>query len=294
MDVLETFEETVWDVPFAVEAQRRALQTLEQGRVLHFKQLAFPLEPHELGFLSSTWSDQKAKNISFDPNTGKLGGATVEGSGGQALLAMMRRYAANTRELLTRLLPQYAPVLRQARTSFRPHEIEGRPIPSVRKDDRLLHPDAFPSRPMRGARILRVFTNINPSAKPRVWHVGEPFEVFASRFLPRVPRPIPGRARIEAMLGVTKGQRTLYDHIMLHLHDQGKYDTDYQREAPRQEIAFPSGSTWAVFTDQVLHAAIGGQFALEQTFELPVTALLKPDLAPLRILERLAGRPLAA
>jgi hypothetical protein len=145
---------------------------------------------------------------------------------------------------------------------------------------------------MRGARILRVFTNVNPSGKPRVWHLGEPFEAFASRFLPKVPRPIPGRAWIEATLGITKGQRALYDHIMLHLHDQGKYDAEYQREAPRQEIAFASGSTWAAFTDQVLHAATGGQFALEQTFELPVAALLKPDLAPLRVLERLTGRTL--
>src|SRR5262245_46822005 len=162
MDLLETFEETVWDAPFAAAVQGRAAQMLEQGRVLHFKHLAFPLKPHELRFLSSAWSDQKAKNISFDPSTGKLGGASAEGAGGQELLAMMRRYAANTREFLARLLPQYAPALKQARTSFRPHEIEGRPVPSVRKDDRLLHPDAFPSRPMRGARILRVFTNINP------------------------------------------------------------------------------------------------------------------------------------
>jgi hypothetical protein len=294
MDLLETFDETAWNAPLTVATQGRAVQTLEQGRVLHFKHLAFPLEQHELRFLSSTWSDQKAKNISFDPNTGKLSGASVEGSGGQELLAMMRRYAASTRELMTRLLAPYGPALRQARTSFRPHEIEGRPVPSVRKDDRLLHPDAFPSRPMRGARILRVFTNINPSGKPRVWYVGEPFEMFATRFLPKVPRQLPGRARIEAMLGVTKGQRTVYDHIMLHLHDQGKYDTAYQREAPRQEIAFAPGCTWAVFTDQVLHAAIAGQFALEQTFELPVAALLKSDLAPLRVLERLAGRPLAA
>jgi hypothetical protein len=294
MDLLETFEETVWDAPFSVAAQERAVQTLEQGRVLHFEDLAFRLEPRELRFLSSAWSDQKAKNISFDPNTGKLSGASIEGSGGQELLAMMRRYAASTRALLARLLPQYAPALRQARTSFRPHEIEGRPVPSVRKDDRLLHADAFPSRPMRGARILRVFTNVNPSGKPRIWHVGEPFEAYAGRFLPRVPRPIPGRAWVEAMLGITKGQRALYDHIMLHLHDEGKYDTDYQQGAPQQEIAFAAGSTWAVFTDQVLHAATSGQFALEQTFEIPVSALLKPDLAPLRVLERLVGRQLAA
>ena len=38
------------------------------------------------------------------------------------------------------------------------------------------------------------------------------------------------------------------------------------------EVAFPAGSSWLVFTDQVLHAALGGEFALEQTFHLDVAA----------------------
>jgi hypothetical protein len=48
-----------------------------------------------------------------------------------------------------------------------------------------LHVDAFPSRPIRGERILRVFTNIHPdSTQARVWRVGEPFEDIARRYLP--------------------------------------------------------------------------------------------------------------
>ena len=45
-----------------------------------------------------------------------------------------------------------------------------------------------------------------------------------------------------------------------------------------------------VFTDQVSHAALAGHFALEQTFYLPVSAMVTPDTAPLRVLERLTGR----
>jgi hypothetical protein len=292
MDALEPFKATAWDVPFAAEDQTRATAALEQGRVLYFEQLAFPLDEGELRLLSSASSDQRAKNISFDPGAGEVKGANAEG-GEPALRAMMRRYAAATRTLLQALLPHYGPALKQRRTSFRPHQIEGRQQ-SYRKDDRLLHADAFPSRPMRGARILRVFANVNPSGRPRVWYVGEPFEVFARRFLPDVRRALPGVARIEAMFGITKGERTEYDHIMLQLHDRAKRDARYQREAARQEIAFPAGSAWVVFTDLVPHAAIKGQFALEQTFELPVAAQLRPELSPLRILERLARRPLAA
>ena len=46
------------------------------------------------------------------------------------------------------------------------------------------------------------------------------------------------------------------------------------------------------FTDQVSHAAMAGQFQLEQTFLLPIDAMLDPQRSPLRILERLIGRPL--
>ena len=72
----------------------------------------------------------------------------------------------------------------RARTSFRPVEVKGRHYSKI-SDDRLLHIDAFPSRPMRGRRILRFFANVSPASQ-RHWHVGEPFEDFARTFLPRV------------------------------------------------------------------------------------------------------------
>jgi hypothetical protein len=288
------FEEATWDLRLDPARRASAVEALEWGHILHFRRLEFALAPSELHLLSPIWSDRKAKNISYDPGTGRISGANVEDTTGRELLALLTRYAETTRELVRRLAPRYAAALKPGRTSFRPHEIEGRPVDSVRKDDRLLHTDAFPSRPTRGARILRVFANVNQCGKPRVWHVGEPFEALAGRFLPRVRPALPGEARLEAMLGVTKGERTPYDHIMLQLHDLAKCDARYQREAARQQIPFPAGSTWAVFTDQVPHAAISGQFLLEQTFELPVAAQVHPELSPLRVLERLVARPLAA
>ena len=81
---------------------------------------------------------------------------------------------------------------------------------------------------------------------------------------------------------------------MLGLHDRGKLDEDYQRDAWREPFDFPAGSTWVCFTDQVLHAALGGQYMLEQTFMLPVSAMLHAERSPLRVLERLSGRRLVA
>jgi hypothetical protein len=44
----------------------------------------------------------------------------------------------------------------------------------------------------------------------------------------------------------------------------------------------------------VSHAVLSGQFALEQTVILSRGSLVAPESAPIAILERLAGRPLAA
>jgi hypothetical protein len=79
---------------------------------------------------------------------------------------------------------------------------------------------------------------------------------------------------------------------MLALHDAAKADDAYQADAPRQTLSFPTGMTWMVFTDAVPHAALSGSFALEQTFILPVDAMLDPDASPLRTLERMTGRRL--
>jgi len=292
MQVLEKLDITTWTGPFLPSQQEQAISALEQGHLLSFPSLAFQLESGEQGFLSPSWSDGSRKNLSYEPATGHLGGTTVQGAEAEALKTMMDRYARQTRRLLEELLPAYRPTLQLARTSFRPAEVENRPQ-SYKKDDRRLHTDAFPSRPTQGRRILRIFTNVNPSGLDRIWKIGEPFEDMARKFFPRTTRPVPGSGLILAALRITKGQRTKYDHTMLQLHDRVKADQDYQREAPQVQLAFPPGSTWVVFTDQVLHAALAGQYLFEQTFHLPVSVQRWPERSPLRTLERLAGRPLA-
>jgi hypothetical protein len=292
MNVLQTSDISRWEGPFSRQEQDLAIEALEHGRLLYCPALAFSLEEGERPFLSPTWSNGSRKNISFEPATGRLGGTTVQGVENAVLKAMMARYAKVTHRFLEGLLPSYQPALRQARTSFRPAEVEARPQ-SYKKDDRRLHTDAFPSRPTRGARILRIFSNVNPSGRDRVWRIGEPFEDMARQFLPRVSRPIPGAGPLLAALGLTKGRRTVYDHTMLQLHDRVKADLAYQQRVRQVQLDFPPESTWMVFTDQVLHAALSGQYLFEQTFHLPVAAQRRPELSPLRTLERLSGRTLA-
>ena len=289
--MLETLDIADWHGPFAEETRAHARAALEQGAVLFFPRLAFRLSNSETAFLDASLTDGRAKNISLDHTTGKLQGTSATGERARRLAAMIARFGADATELVKDLLPNYAGVER-ARTSFRPVEIEGRAY-SVIKDDRLLHVDAFPTRPMKdGRRILRFFANIAPD-ESRLWHVGEPFEDFARVFLPRISPHAPGKSWLLDKLGVTRGRRSLYDETMLSLHDAAKRDARYQKTAPHQALQFPPGSCWMVYTDQVLHAALKGEFALEQTFHLDVAQMGTPETAPIRVLERLAGRPLA-
>lgn len=288
--VLEQLPIEAWRGPFGGPVRSRALRALEAGKVLVLP-LAFAIEASEQRLLDSTSQAGRRKNVSFDPHTGKLGDSALGAEDRAALATMMRRFADAAAGLLTDLLPEYADGLRRARTSFRPTEIEGRDY-SLRHDDRLLHVDAFPTRPLRGERILRLFTNVAPDGAVRKWHIGEPFAGYASRFLPLVKPPLPGSAWALQATGLTKGRRSLYDHLMLGLHDVGKRDAAYQASCPLIAAEFPPGTTWLCFTDQVLHAALAGHGALEQTFHLPIEAMRRPEQTPLRVLERLTGRPL--
>ena len=271
--------------------QEAALSALEQGEVLHLPRLGFQLQEGEETLLDPGLCSGRAKNISFDPATGRIGGLTADELRALLVRRLMERFSAWSLAVARLLLPPYADALQLARTSLRPCEVETR-SQSPRKDDRRLHTDAFPSQPVQGRRILRLFANIDPDGRPRVWNVGEPFEPFAVRFLPGAGRPIPGAAPLLQALGLTKGRRTAYDHAMLRLHDLAKQNGRYQETAIKRRVAFSSGTTWLVFTDATLHAALEGRNVLEQTFLLPVEAMADPAMSPLKILERLTGRTL--
>ena len=291
MEILEPLDITSWQGPFSPEIVAKAADALETGKLLYAPQLPFQLSDGERRFLSPDCLDDKSKNVSFRPDSGVLKGTHCRGLERDELLGMLQRYFTRASDLLKALCPGYGNHLTPGFTSFRPAEIAGRTT-SWRHDDTRLHVDAFPSRPMQGVRILRVFTNVNPQM-PRVWRVGEKFEQAAANFLPRIKPLRPGTASLLYWLRIVKGRRTEYDHYMLGIHDRMKADEGYQSQVSQMQLAIPPGTTWACFTDSVSHAAMSGQFALEQTFYLPVSAMKDPQRSPLRVLERLVGRTLA-
>jgi hypothetical protein len=276
--------------PGSVAASDASVAALEAGKVLYFPHISFTVMAGERQFCTPAIGDPRSRNISLDAH-GRLKGAKGDKAVLAGVAAMIERFRTQAVGLIDDLFPHYRGHLRLAPTSYRPIDVETR-VQSLRADDRRLHIDAFPSRPNRGERILRVFTNINPDAAPRVWRVGEPFADMAQRFLPRARRYSRGQAMLLNMLHVTKSPRSEYDHLMLQLHDGMKSDLDYQKNAPQVTMPFPAGSTWICFSDQTSHAAMSGQYLLEQTLHLPVERQYHPDASPLAILTRLTGRTL--
>jgi hypothetical protein len=280
----------VWSGTAPVEPADPAA-TLEAGDVLFLPNLQFHIEPVE-SVLFTPAILGSSKNASFDPSTGGLGGTTATGAEGDALRGLLQRFSDAAMTLVHELFPRSHSEIERRRASFRPAEIAGRAT-SWRKDDTRLHVDSFPATPSGGKRILRVFSNVNPEGRARSWRVGDDFEAVALRFAPQLRVPFPGSGQLLRLLRVTKTPRSPYDALMLQLHDRMKGDAEFQTRSPQSAFDFPAGSTWIAFTDQVSHAAMAGQYQLEQTFLMPVDAMNAPETSPLRILERLKRRRLA-
>jgi hypothetical protein len=292
MKRIHSISATSWHEGFSAADRQAAIRALEEGQVLYFPSLSLPLSFDESRFLDPAIL-ARSKNVSCDPRTNTLRGTACQGKEAEQLAALLQRFADSSLKLLHRIVPHYCPALLRQRTSLRPAEIKGRPS-SWRKDDTRLHVDSFPSQPVQGRRILRLFCNVNPNGQPRTWRVGEPFPTVAKWFWPRLPAPSRLHRQFLSLFHVTKGLRSEYDHYMLQLHDAMKADVGYQQNASQETIDFPPGSSWLCFTDQVSHAAMSGQHLLEQTFSLPVAAMYDRSTSPLAVLEKLAGRPLTA
>jgi len=281
--------------------QAETLGNLEGNNVLFIPGLSASVREDERVLFSQdgTLTDGVQKNITLDPYLNKTSGISKNSPYKTAAECLMTRYRNDAQHWLRNLLGEAADKYVPQRTTFRPVEIRNRTAigkvgsdKQFRFDDTLLHADAFKRRPMVKRRILRVFNNINPFGEPRVWKVGGDFTEYAKRYLDRIRQPYPGEFVLLNLLRLTHWQRSHYDHIMLNLHDLGKLDSDFQENSPQQTFAFPPGSVWMCFTDSVLHAALAGRYALEQTFELTIDDMVHPEKSPQRMLEKLTGKVL--
>lgn len=268
------------------------VETLEQGKVLYLPRLGFAISAKELLLLDVSNVKHGRKNISFNPVKNDLNGVANDNLS-PVLTALFSRYYRACCQLMDDLIPEYSAHLHSPMNTLRLHSVNTWSNKSSwRKDDRRIHVDAFPSRPNRGERILRLFTNINPLGESREWLIGEPFHQLAERFLPQLTGYSPKLCWLQYKIGITKSLRTQYDDLMLKLHDCMKSDRNYQRNGPQLRFNFPAGTSWICFSDQTPHAVMSGQYMLEQTWFLPVSGMQCFRYAPLKVLEALTGKVL--
>ena len=301
---------TGWANPAkAQERSRYYCEQLEAGRILFFPTVPFVFpRDHIQALLAKKQSNLRFhKNISYQPQAGSLRGMASDNPADEAELhAIMRHYSDQATGFVGDFLRPYVGKMKLDFASYRPVEECGRQLTLHRRND-LLHVDAFPSRPTRGGRILRVFVNLNP-AQPRSWITSENFTLLARRHAEEAGlKTVARRAgswwwkalhQLAALPHLFRGRdgvaASAYDQFMLRFHNWLKENDHFQRTCPKTHHEFPPGACWLVYTDSVPHAVLGGQFAIEQTYIIDVEGMVTPHQAPIRVLEELCGRRLAA
>lgn len=263
-------------------------ESLERGELAFLPQAPFPLpEGDDLAFLLGTRAGGlRRKHLCFDPRGGELTGFLRTGDEqADRLQRLMKTFSAAVTAWLAEALPAYRGGVEPDRATFRTEEEATRRLrPHARND--LLHVDAFPGRPARGRRILRVYVNVHPT-EPRVWATSEPLPRLLSRYADRVHQSSAGwfhewGARLRSLVG--GDQPSPSDMFMLRLHDFLKSDLDFQQRGPRRLWRFPPGSAWLAMTDACTHADLRGRFALEHSFFVAPHVLALPDVAPASLL----------
>jgi hypothetical protein len=288
-------------LPSPPDAGEQLCTELESANILYFPQTPFTITAADREVLLGQKQTSTAfhKNVAYRPAENRVTGLDKsESAEAEALRVILQTYSQNAANFLAALLPPYAGKWKLDFASYRPIEERGRPARLHARND-LPHVDAFPTRPTNGDRILRLFTNINPTQN-RVWITAPSFASIAPRFAKSVGLPAQRSSnpisaafrRVARTANLPGARRSAYDHFMHECHNAMKEDTAFQQSASKQRWEFPPNATWIVLTDCVSHAVLEGQYALEQTFIISRHAMVRPQLSPIAILESLTGYPL--
>lgn len=273
-------------------------ERLERGEVLFYATAPFSLpQGADLDFLLQQELGSLAhKNISYNPGNGKVNGFVRRGDQQvEQLRDIFARFSQAATAWLAALLPQYSRGWKLDRASFRPQEEATRRLRAKARND-LLHVDAFPGRPSRGHRILRVFANINPR-EPRIWVTSDPFAKLLQRY--GEAAGLPGRTGTRwlqnlrrSVLGLFRAnvrRRSEYDLFMLRFHDYLKLSEEFQEKGPKYLHTFPPGCVWVAMTDTCSHAVLRGRYALEHSYFVSPVVLALPEESPPMLLQKVCA-----
>ena len=263
-------------------------ERLERGELVFFPVTPFRLPSEDDGqFLRAQRGVVASRQpISFDPTAGNLTGQRSTDDA-ERLARLMRSFSDVATGWLANELPEYQGKWSRDRATLRPEEEAIRSLGLSARND-LLHIDHFPDRPAAGRRLLRLFVNINTEDE-RVWITSEIFDSLLARYqsMHRLisrsesewREPLKGMQRL---LQRDWSGRPAYDSFMQDLQHFLRSDDQFQDKAAKRFWHFPPNSCWLLFADGLSHAVLRGQYAMEHSFFVPKSALVLPELSPLR------------
>ena len=282
---------------------------LEAGQVVYFPKCPVELPgPADLDWLrSGLEAGLKAKNLSYHPESDSVPRFEADAATKLRVTSLLRAHGERVARFWRKAVPDYIPGCTFGTTSFRPVEEKGRDL-NPRSSNEFVHIDAGAYGATNGARLLRLFVNVHP-ARDRVCGTKRSFEHRLSRHRPLWDAARGGRPRVpiqkkvldRAFSGVVAGASKVYP--LFRVIDSSPYDRsmrrihNYMKETPAfqedrsdyQEIRFPPGSAWMVFTDGISHAALTGQYAFISTALVPLENCRRFDRTPFGILSAAGG-----
>ncbi|SRR5581483_8399120 len=284
------------DLPSA--SPRTLSDTLEKGTIAFFPDVPIGLPAaDELEFLRNEMPRLiESKNVSYHPETKHITGIDAASKAGKRAEGILRAHSERVQSFLRAAMPELTEGWTVGTSSFRPLEEKGRGL-GPHASNELVHVDAGAYGATHGDRILRFFININPD-RDRVWTTKGIFPELYERFgraagiaseKSRSLERGPWNAMYSGILKTFKKGRLIdtspYDRLMRQFHNYMKDTPEFQNDSHgHREFRFPPFSAWMVFTDMVSHACIEGQYALVDTFVIPLRNCRLPELAPFHIL----------
>jgi hypothetical protein len=280
---------------------------LEKGQVVHFATCPFRLpEEADLRFLRTDIAQHLLrKNVSYYPDANRLTGIKADPTViGRALL-ILKTYSESVQTFLQAAIPSFMRGARLGTSSFRPLQEHGRNL-KPHASNELVHIDAGAYGATHGDRILRFFTNVNPT-EDRVWISKGSFTDLYRRHAKLAGIDAEARVGVEekwvdrAYSGLVRAASKVvplakvidsspYDRTMRKFHNYMKDTPQFQHDADGQlQMIFKPFSSWMVLTDAVSHACISGQHAFVDTFLVPLANCRLRQLAPYEILRASAS-----
>jgi hypothetical protein len=284
-------------------AEGQLSDQLEKGRIVYFPRCPIELpDDADLNFLRERLPENLlAKNVSYYPDAGRLSGIKGDRAVAARAEAILKSYSARVETFLHRLMRAFMAGARLGTSSFRPLEERGRNL-APHASNELVHVDAGAYGATHGDRVLRFFTNVNPT-ESRVWITKGSFADLYQRHA-KAARISSG----EGGAGVEEKWRdraysafvqlasrvfplakvidsSPYDRTMRKFHNYLKDSAAFQRDPTGHlEMTFPPYASWMVLTDAVSHACTSGRHALVDTFRVPLLNCRLKQHAPYQIL----------